>query len=95
MGPVIDQSSKKKIVSYIEDSVARGATLLLDGRTTDWTLKGECWIGPTIILHKEKSDKALHDEIFGPVLSVLVVSSKEEALEIENNNPYGNAGLLN
>ena len=30
-------------------------------------------------------------EIFGPVLSVLEVESKERAIEIENANPYGNA----
>jgi acyl-CoA reductase-like NAD-dependent aldehyde dehydrogenase len=94
MGPVIDVASKNRIISYIEDSVSNGATVLLDGRSKGWTEKGECWIGPTILLHKNRTDKALHDEIFGPVLSILVVSTKEEALEIENANPYGNAGTI-
>ena len=48
-------------------------------------------IGPTVILHSNPADKALHDEIFGPVLSILEVESKERAIEIENKNPYGNA----
>lgn len=34
------------------------------------------------------------DEIFGPVLSVLKVSSKERAIEVENANPYGNAASV-
>ncbi len=36
----------------------------------------------------------MHDEIFGPVISVYVVSSWAEALAIENANPYGNAASI-
>ncbi|CAJ0767606.1 14069_t:CDS:10, partial [Entrophospora sp. SA101] len=92
IGPVIDQASLDKITSYINDaeSSSSGAEILVDGRS--WaTGKAGFWVGPTIILHKNKQDKALHDEIFGPVLSVYQCSSKEEAIEIENANPYGNA----
>src|SRR5690606_39142011 len=34
------------------------------------------------------------DEIFGPVLSILRTNTLEEALQIENNNPYGNAAAI-
>ena len=47
-----------------------------------------------MILHKNKADSALHDEIFGPVLSIYSCSSKEEAVEIENASPYGNAACI-
>ena len=40
-------------------------------------LRNGFWVGPTIILHQNRDDAALHDEIFGPVLSILVVESKE------------------
>jgi hypothetical protein len=36
----------------------------------------------------------MHEEIFGPVLSVYVVSTWAEAIEIENANPYGNAASV-
>lgn len=94
VGPVIDKASLDKITSYIEASEHGGANILVDGRS--WTkshTKG-FWIGPTVIFHKNKEDKALHDEIFGPVLSIYQCSSKEEAIEIENNNPYGNAACV-
>jgi malonate-semialdehyde dehydrogenase (acetylating) / methylmalonate-semialdehyde dehydrogenase len=96
MGPVIDDQSRLKILEYINDSEKYGAKILLDGRKwceLNETRKGY-WIGPTVILHSNKQDKAMHDEIFGPVISVYVVGSKEEAIQIENNNPYGNAGLM-
>ena len=96
MGPVIDETSMKKILGYIEQSEKEGAEILLDGRS--WIpqmadTKGY-WIGPTIIRHKSKSDKAMNEEVFGPVLSVYFASTWQEAIAIENANPYGNAAAI-
>lgn len=98
MGPVIDDASQIKILSFIEDSETNGAKLLLDGRS--WKNKtsngsgGGNWIGPSVILHQTPNDKAMKEEVFGPVLSVYKVDSWEEAIEIENNNPFGNAASI-
>jgi malonate-semialdehyde dehydrogenase (acetylating)/methylmalonate-semialdehyde dehydrogenase len=93
MGPVIDRTSLDKIHKYIDEAEKAGAKILLDGRP--WTTKNTAgfWIGPTVILHSNKNDKALHEEIFGPVISIYVCKTKEEAIAIENGNPYGNAGI--
>merc|ERR1712217_806844 len=50
--------------------------------------------GPTVLLHKSSNEPAMQEEIFGPVLSVLEVSSLEEAMAIESGNPYGNAAAI-
>lgn len=101
MGPVIDNSSKEKILGYIEQSEKEGASVLLDGRW--WisrkreavdTSNGGNWIGPTVILHKSKTDRAMNEEVFGPVLSVFNVASWQEAIDIENSNPFGNAAAI-
>lgn len=93
MGPVIDAVSYHKIVSYIEDSEKHDAKVLVDGRA--WKNdSGGNWIGPTIILHKSPEDKAMREEIFGPVLSVYVCKSWEEAIVIENSSPFGNAAAV-
>jgi len=94
MGPVIDQASFEKINMYIEDSVKNGAEMLLDGRHAVCGGSNGCWIGPTVIHHKNASDRALHEEIFGPVLSVYTVNSWTEAIAIENANPFGNAACI-
>ena len=52
------------------------------------------YIIETVILHSNKADRALHEEIFGPVISIYVAKSKEEAIEIENTNPYRNAASV-
>jgi acyl-CoA reductase-like NAD-dependent aldehyde dehydrogenase len=100
MGPVIDQMSKEKILHYISESEREGAKILVDGRSwsdnvnkLDMLSKG-FWVGPTVILHSNRNDKALHDEIFGPILSILKVNSKEEAIEIQNQCTYGNAAAI-
>jgi malonate-semialdehyde dehydrogenase (acetylating)/methylmalonate-semialdehyde dehydrogenase len=93
LGPVIDGASYAKIISYIEAAEQDGATILLDGRL--WSSKPEGnYIGPTIILHKSSNDKTMKEEVFGPVLSVFVTTSWEEAIAIENANPFGNAASV-
>mmetsp|Transcript_43187 Transcript_43187/g.124842 ORF Transcript_43187/g.124842 Transcript_43187/m.124842 type:complete len:509 (+) Transcript_43187:202-1728(+) len=92
MGPVIDKASYQKIISYIEDAEKSGAKILLDGRS--WKKEKGSWIGPTIILHSSPNDKTMKEEVFGPVLSVYEASTWEEAVEIENANPFGNAASI-
>lgn len=92
VGAIINPASKERILKYINESEAAGAKILLDGRS--WAKRVGNWVGPTVILHTNKADKALHDEIFGPVISVFVVSSPEEAIAIENASPYGNAASI-
>merc|ERR1712110_1164669 len=43
---------------------------------------------------KDRKDPAMHDEVFGPVLCIIKVSSVDEAIEIENASPYGNAACV-
>jgi malonate-semialdehyde dehydrogenase (acetylating)/methylmalonate-semialdehyde dehydrogenase len=106
VGAVIDAASKAKIMGYINGAVNDdGAKVLVDGRS--WAdastappgsaiaaggadAKGN-WVGPTVLLHASHADRAVKEEIFGPVLSVVRVGSWQEALEIENASPFGNA----
>lgn len=92
VGPVIDAASRDRIVSYIDEAESAGATVLLDGRS--WKSRPGSWVGPTVLLHKSAEDRAMREEIFGPVLSVYVAKDWAEALAIENSNPHGNAASI-
>lgn len=94
VGPLIDAIAKARVLQYISESEANGAEILLDGRSWSSSMTQGNWVGPTIILHKSLADRALHEEIFGPVLSVFRVKTNEEAIAIENANPYGNAACV-
>lgn len=94
VGPIIDQLSLDRITRYINEAEKAGCQILLDGRSWTKDQSRGFWIGPTIILQKSAQDPAMTDEIFGPVLSIFQVSSREEAIAIENGNPYGNAACI-
>lgn len=91
VGPVIDQLSLDRITSYIGRPEHE---LLLDGRGWTKTMTKGFWVGPTILKHTNHMDAGMRDEIFGPVLSIYECKSKEEAIAIENGNPYGNAACV-
>lgn len=93
VGPVIDATSRARILSYIEGAISRGAKVLVDGRKMAQTNPGT-WVGPTILLHQTHDDEAVRSEIFGPVLSVVRVKTWQDAIDIENSSPYGNAASI-
>ena len=95
VGPVIDGIARTRILSYIDEAERKyGCKLLLDGRSWSAEKKHGFWVGPTVIQHTNWTDPALLEEIFGPVLSIIHVDTFEEALQIENSNPYGNAASI-
>jgi malonate-semialdehyde dehydrogenase (acetylating) / methylmalonate-semialdehyde dehydrogenase len=95
LGSVISPAAKERIEGYITRAEKNGATLLVDGRNA--SVKGKengTYVNPTLIEGVEADNECACDEIFGPVLTVLRVNSLEEALAIENTNPYGNAAAI-
>lgn len=95
MGPVINKASKARICNYLEGAEQQGARLLLDGRIAKiMGSDGGYYIGPSIIDNATASHEAAYEEIFGPVLTIIRVKSLDEAIAIENGNPYGNAASI-
>eukprot|EP00392_Amoebophrya_sp_AT5.2_P002614 g2619.t1 len=93
IGPLIDDISKTRVLKYINEAESRdGAKVLVDGRS--WQEKAGFWVGPTVLLHNSAENAAVKEEIFGPVLSVVQVQTFDEAIAIENANPYGNAACI-
>lgn len=95
LGPVISPQSKQRIHSLIESGVKEGAKLVLDGRDikVDGFEKGN-FVGPTIITGVKPSMKCYKEEIFGPVLVCLSVDTLDQAIDLINNNPYGNGTAI-
>uniref|UniRef100_UPI00333FD010 CoA-acylating methylmalonate-semialdehyde dehydrogenase n=1 Tax=Castellaniella defragrans TaxID=75697 RepID=UPI00333FD010 len=91
LGPVISPQAKQRIEGLIQKGVDEGAELLLDGRGIQ--VKGYeqgNFVGPTIF-SKVRADMTIYrEEIFGPVLSVVLADTLEEAVEFINANPNGN-----
>nr|QDA77030.1 acylating methylmalonate-semialdehyde dehydrogenase [Jahnella sp. MSr9139] len=95
MGPVVSAAAKDRILSYIEKGVQEGAKLILDGRgaTVEGCPDGN-WIGPCIFEDVRPEMVIAKEEIFGPVACLMRAQSLDEAIELANRSPYGNAASL-
>jgi len=95
LGAVITKSSKERIERFITEAEADGANVLVDGRGAVVEGKEEgFYVGPTVIDYVKPGMSVATEEIFGPVISIMRTNTVDEALAIENANPYGNAASV-
>ncbi len=93
LGPIINKASVERITRYIDEAEKAGAKVVVDGRNKRPSGDGY-WVGPTVIDGVTPEMSAWQDEIFGPVLSVVRVKTLDQAIELENQHPYGNAASV-
>lgn len=86
LGAINSTEHFDKVVSYIEQGKANGAKLIQGGKYQ--SDKG-LFIEPTIFDEVSPDMTIAKEEIFGPVLSILVADSDDEALRIANDTCYG------
>jgi malonate-semialdehyde dehydrogenase (acetylating)/methylmalonate-semialdehyde dehydrogenase len=92
MGPLISARHRDRVVQYIEQGVAEGARLLLDGRTTrvDDRPNGY-FVGPTVFDQVSPGMAIGREEIFGPVASICPVKTLDDAIALMHAHPNANA----
>lgn len=93
MGPLITREARGRVASYLDSAVADGATVVADGRDTAFDGDG-FFIGVSLVDHVRPGMAVYDDEIFGPVLSVVRADTYEEAVDLINQNPYGNGAAI-
>jgi malonate-semialdehyde dehydrogenase (acetylating)/methylmalonate-semialdehyde dehydrogenase len=95
MGPVISEQAKARITGLIDSAEAEGAKILVDGRglAVEGFEEGY-FLGPTLVDNVTPAMTMNKEEVFGPTLEIIRVSSLEEGIEIINANPYGNGTAI-
>ncbi len=88
MGPLITGEHRDKVRGYVDGAASDGATVVVDGRD-DVRAEG-FFLNPTLLDNVAPGTPAYDDEIFGPVLGVVRIHDYDEALQLINDNPYGN-----
>jgi malonate-semialdehyde dehydrogenase (acetylating)/methylmalonate-semialdehyde dehydrogenase len=95
LGAVISKEAKERIERYISEAERDGARILVDGRGARVEGKENgTYVGPTVIDYVKPEMSVAKEEIFGPVISIMRTNTVDEALAIENANPYGNAASV-
>jgi len=95
LGPLISKEAKERVHRVIQTGVAEGAKLILDGRNVKVAeYPHGNFVGPTILSDVKPHMQCYTEEIFGPVLVCVTVDTLDEAIQLVNNNPYGNGTAI-
>ena len=95
MGPLVTAAARDKVVGYIDDGVAAGAKLVVDGRGFRVADNEDGYfVGGTLFDKVTPEMRIYKEEIFGPVLCVVRVNSLEQAMQLINDHEYGNGTCI-
>ncbi|CCW32333.1 CoA-acylating methylmalonate-semialdehyde dehydrogenase [Xenorhabdus nematophila] len=91
MGPLVTKAHLEKVSGYVTEGVEAGAKLVVDGRNLSVAgYEKGFFIGGCLFDQVTPKMRIYQEEIFGPVLCIVRVSSLEEAITLINAHEYGN-----
>lgn len=94
-GPLISAAHRDKVASYVDRGVVAGAVLRCGGRPPDDpALANGFYYLPTVLDECHQDMSVVHDESFGPVLTVERFTTEADAVRIANDTEYGLAGAV-
>ncbi|BCR03334.1 aldehyde dehydrogenase [Desulfuromonas versatilis] len=94
LGPLVSEIQRQRVRDYIRKGIEEGAELLLGGAEAPPGMNKGYFVQPTVFGRVAPKSTIAQQEIFGPVLSILVYRDEEEAVRIANDSPYGLAGAV-
>jgi betaine-aldehyde dehydrogenase len=90
MGPLIDKPNVLRVDKMVEEAIAAGAHVVLRGGPfQDGSLAKGAFYAPTLLEVTDANAPIMQQEVFGPVLTMMVFDSETEAIDIANNSEYG------
>jgi malonate-semialdehyde dehydrogenase (acetylating)/methylmalonate-semialdehyde dehydrogenase len=93
MGPLITREHCDRVASYVEGARDEGATVVVDGRESEFAGNG-FFLAPSLLDHVKPGMKAYDEEIFGPVLGVTRVDSYDDAMKLITESEWGNGTAI-
>ncbi len=86
VGPLINETAANDVLEFVEDAVARGASVVAGGGRSEL---GQCFVQPTVLTDVDKDMRVFREEIFGPIAPIFKFRTEEEAIEIANDTEFG------
>ena len=89
LGPLVSEAQRDQLHKQVEESVAKGARVLVGGEVPDRT----GWFYPaTVLVDVAPGQPAYDDELFGPAASIILAKDDKDAMRIANDSRYGLGG---
>ncbi|MCU4162443.1 NAD-dependent succinate-semialdehyde dehydrogenase [Carboxylicivirga caseinilyticus] len=86
MGPIARHNLRDDLHRQVENSVAKGATIMTGGYVPN---RVGAFYPATVLTDVAPGMPAYHEELFGPVASVIKAKDEEEAIRIANDSVFG------
>jgi succinate-semialdehyde dehydrogenase/glutarate-semialdehyde dehydrogenase len=91
VGPLINEGAANDVVEFIEDAVAKGASVAAGGGRSEL---GNCYIEPTLLTNVNDNMRVFSEEIFGPVAPLFKFKTEDEAIAMANDTEFGLASYF-
>lgn len=89
-GPLVSAAHMDSVLGYIDKGRSEGARLLIGGnRVTEGEYAKGAYVAPTVFTDCNDGMTIVREEIFGPVMSILIYDSEEEVIRRANATEYG------
>jgi acyl-CoA reductase-like NAD-dependent aldehyde dehydrogenase len=88
IGPMTSADQYETVCELVDDAIAAGAERLCGGPVSVPGLVGK-FISPTVLTNVTHEMRIMREEIFGPVLPIVVVEDAEEAIGLANDSDFG------
>jgi betaine-aldehyde dehydrogenase len=89
-GPLVSAAHMDSVLGYIEKGRSEGARLLIGGnRVTEGDYAKGAYVAPTVFTDCNDGMTIVREEIFGPVMSILVYDTEDEVIRRANATEYG------
>lgn len=86
IGPLVSQQALDYSLNQVNESISKGANLILGGKK----IKREGYfLGPTILTEIKRDMPVYYEEVFAPIAIFIKVNSLEEMIEVANDTKYG------
>ena len=90
IGPLISQDQFEIVRDLVDDAVGAGASLRCGGPLESPSgLEEGSFYAPTVLTDVTHDMRIMREEIFGPVLPIVVVDSEDDAVRLANDSDFG------
>jgi len=89
IGPLVNEAQFNKVQALIQTGIDEGARLVEGGVGRPDGLNRGYFARPTVFADVTPDMTIMHEEIFGPVLSIMPFDTADEAMAIANDTVYG------